>query len=46
MDYTSQVLDASFTKYKDNMVNWTKYEDVEKRTIVILNQLEKSIKED
>ena len=39
LDYTSQVLDASFSKYKDNMVNWTKYEDVEKRTIVILTQL-------
>jgi hypothetical protein len=39
MDYTSQVLDASFTKYKDNMINWTKYEDVEKRTIVMLSQI-------
>ena len=26
LDYTAQVLDASFTRYKDNMVNWTKYE--------------------
>lgn len=25
LDYTAQVLDASFTRYKENMVNWTKY---------------------
>ena len=39
MDYTSNVLDASFSRYKESMVNWTKYEEVEKRTIVILTQL-------
>jgi hypothetical protein len=26
LDYTAQVLDAGFRKYKENMVNWTKYE--------------------
>ena len=46
IDYTAQVLDASFTKYKENMINWTKYEEVEKKTIVMLTQVEKTVKED
>ena len=44
LDYTAQVLDASFTRYKQNMVNWSKYEQVEKNTIVIKSQLERTIK--
>jgi methyltransferase-like protein len=46
LKYTSQVLDASFRKYKENMVNWMKYEEVEKKAIAILAQLEKNIIED
>ncbi len=25
LDYTSQALDAGFVKYRQNMVNWSKY---------------------
>lgn len=46
LDYTSQVLDASFTRYKDNMVSWSKYEDVQKKSIILLDELDKSIRDD
>lgn len=46
MDYTSQVLDASFSRYQENMVNWMKYEDAEKKALAILAQLDKTIIED
>jgi archaellum component FlaC len=46
LDYTSQALDAGFTKYRQNMVNWAKYEEVELKTKLMVQQLEKTIKED
>lgn len=46
LDYTSQALDAGFTRYRQNMVNWAKYEEVEVKTQVMLQQLDKTIRED
>lgn len=46
LDYASLVLDAGFTKYRQGMVNWTKYEDVELKAQFMIKQLEKTIKED
>lgn len=46
LDFTSQALDAGFTRYRQNMVNWAKYEEVELKTKLMLQQLDKTITED
>jgi hypothetical protein len=46
LKYTSQVLDASFSRYREQMVNWMKYEEVEKKAIAMVAQLNKDILED
>ena len=46
LDFTSQALDAGFTRYRQNMVNWAKYEEVELKTKLMVQQLDKTIKED
>lgn len=44
LDFTSQALDAGFTRYRQNMVNWAKYEEVELKTKLMIQQLDKTIK--
>lgn len=46
MDYTSNLLDAGFAKYRNNMVDWSKYEEVERKAITMNQQLEKTIREE
>lgn len=40
------MLDAGFSRYRQNMVSWAKYEEVEMKSKLMLQQLEKTVKED
>ena len=46
LDYTSQVLDSSFARYRQTMVDWTKYEEVERKAITMSQQIERTIREE
>lgn len=46
LDYTSQVLDAGFRRYRENMVDWSKYEEVERKAQLMSQQLDKTLRED
>lgn len=39
MNFASQMLDSGYNKYKKNMVKWQKYQNVEKKAVIMSKQL-------
>lgn len=46
MNFTSQMLDSGYNNYKKNMVKWQKYQNVEKKAVIMSKQLNNYIEED
>jgi chromosome segregation ATPase len=45
LDYTSATLDAAYNRYKEQMPRWSQYEETEKKSIRLLQELEEYVKE-
>jgi hypothetical protein len=45
LDYTGRSMDAAFRKYKRQMTRWSKYEDVEKKSLEVVLEMRDYIKE-
>lgn len=45
IDFTSRSLDAAFRKYKQRMVRWSKYEEVEKKGLEVVIEMRDYIRE-
>ncbi len=43
LSYTARCLDSAFTEYKQNMVEWQKYEDFERKSISMLSEMNEYI---
>ncbi len=41
--YTAKCLDTAFTEYKQNMVEWQKYEDFERKSLSMLSEMSEYI---
>lgn len=45
IDFTARSLDAAFRKYKQQMVRWSKYEEVEKKGLEVVLEMRDYIRE-
>lgn len=45
IEFTSRSLDAAFRKYKQQMVRWSKYEEVEKKGLEVVIEIRDYIRE-